>query len=171
MKGDVTVETVLSQEELIEIFDQIMKEVTEKVSGIQLYEGAIPFGDKLSTVYAVFERGFQFGLSLCVDTALFIRLTQNIMEEEEVTPQDVADFSKEYFNVVCGNIASKLFQATKVGCRFNIPAFYPVRYEPEERQNRLIMRYYTDQNESAQLTYYMPVLDGQNVCDKNTPQE
>ncbi len=157
LKGDVTVETVMSQEKLIELFDHITKEVTEKVAGIRLYEGEVSSGKDLCTVYTVFERGFHFSLSLCVETSLFIRLTQNIMEEEEVSSQDIEDFSKEYFNVLCGNIASKLFQATKIASRFRIPSFYRGRYEPENHKNQFVLHYFSDQNEDAQLTYHMPV--------------
>ena len=78
-------DTVMSDEKLRSIFDLVVREVTEKLAGIRLYEGsAAPVGKDSCTVHATFARGFSSSLALCADTAMFIRLTQSMLQEEKV---------------------------------------------------------------------------------------
>lgn len=147
-------DTVLSEEKLWDVFDQVTREITEKVGGIRLHEGDISLNEDLCTVHAAFARGFHSSLSLCADTSMFTRLTQSMLQEEEVTAQDVEDFTKEYFNVLCGHIASRLFQTTKVASRFGIPEFYTGYYQPENQKEQFTICYYSDKNEGARLSHY-----------------
>lgn len=157
-EGGVNVNAAISQEVLDTIFDEVTRQVTETVAGIRLYRGnTIPNGE-IYTVYAAFERGFSSSLSLSAEASVFIRLTQHIMENPQVTPQDVEDFTKEYFNVLCGNIASKLFQITKVASRFEIPSFHRGHYQPENHQDQFAIHYFSDKNEGVQLTHHTPVI-------------
>lgn len=150
--------TVLSQEDLQGVFDQILLRAMDTMAGIQLSHRAthVPSGE-LCTVHAAFERGFNSSLSLCADTAMLVRLTQSMMQEEEVAPEDVEDFTKEFFNVVCGHIAAELFAVTRIPSRFGIPAFYRGRYHPEELTAQFSLSYASDRNEFAQLTHHTPV--------------
>jgi len=144
---------MVSRVELEKVFNQTLQEVTDQIGGIHLYQGGeAPQGD-LCTVYASFEKGFHSSLSLCADKAMFIRLTQNMMQEEDISPEDMEDFSKEYFNVVCGHIAVELFHATKVPSRFGLPSFYSGRYQPEDEKEQFVLSYCSDQSEGAQLTH------------------
>lgn len=149
--------SVMSEEKLQDVFDQVTREVTEKVAGIRLYEGTASSleGDSC-TVHAAFARGFHSSLALCADTAMFTRLTQSMLQEEHVTKQDVEDFTKEYFNVLCGHIASRLFQVTKVSSRFGIPQFYHERYQPADQREQFSLCYSSDKNEGARLIYFTP---------------
>lgn len=149
-------DTVLSEEKLQDVFDQVAREVTEKVAGIRLCEGNTPLEEDSCTVHASFERGFHSSLALCADTAMFTRLTQSMLQEEEVTEQDVEDFTKEYFNVLCGHIASRLFQVTKVASRFETPEFYVGRYQPEDQKEQFAICYSSDKNEAARLSHFTP---------------
>ncbi|MCI9441223.1 MAG: chemotaxis protein CheX [Ruminococcus sp.] len=147
-------DTVMSEEKLQDVFDQVTREVTEKIAGIRLCEGDAPLEEDSCTVHAAFERGFHSSLALCADTAMFTRLTQSMLQEEEVTEQDVEDFTKEYFNVLCGHIASRLFQVTKVASRFEIPEFYTGRYQPEDQKEQFAICYSSDKNEGARLSHF-----------------
>lgn len=149
--------SVMSQKELSQVFDQVTREVTKNMAGIHLYKGEVPQGEDLCTVYAEFKGGFRSSLSMCVDTAMCTRLTQNFMRRKEVTLRDVEDFTKEYFNVICGKIVSKMFQVTRVASRFSIPVFFYGRYEPENQQNDFVIHYCSDKNEGAQLVHRIPV--------------
>lgn len=147
-------DTVMSEEKLQDVFDQVTREVTEKIAGIRLCEGNTPLEEDSCTVHAAFERGFHSSLALCADTAMFTRLTQSMLQEEEVTEQDVEDFTKEYFNVLCGHIASRLFQVTKVASRFEIPEFYAGCYQPENQKEQFSICYSSDKNEGARLSHF-----------------
>lgn len=149
-------DTVVTQEELQKVFNQVTRDITETVAGIRLYEGTASLGHDLCTVYATFEGGLHSSLSFCTEASLFTRLTKNIMQEEEVTPQDVEDFSKEFFNVLCGSISAKLFQLTRVASRFGVPGFCHGHYEPSDKEEQFVITYFSDQNEGVQLTHHIP---------------
>lgn len=150
-------DTVMSEEKLQDVFDQVTREITENVSGIRLCIGESSLEEDSCTVYAAFAKGFHSSLALCADTAMFVRLTQSMLQAEEVTPQDVEDFTKEYFNVLCGHIASRLFQVSKVASRFGIQEFYNGRYQPENQTEQFAICYSSDKNEGARLSHFTPV--------------
>ncbi len=146
----------MRQEELRALFDQTTREVTEQATGIRLQEGGEEPAGEIYTVHAEFERGFYTSVSLCAEETLFIRVARRMMRREAVTPEDVEDFSKEYFNVLCGHIAAKMYQATKVASRFGIPSFYRGRYKPGGTQPHFVISYTGDGNERAQLIHHTP---------------
>lgn len=147
-------DAVLSQEVLHKVFDEAVKEVTEQAAGIRLYSGDAPLDGDLCTVYAAFEKGFHTSLSLCAEQAMLIRLTRNMMQEEQITPDDLEDFTKEYFNVLCGQIAAKLFTVTKIASRFGLPDFHYGVFEPKEFQEHFSIKYTSDENECAKLVHH-----------------
>lgn len=149
----------MPQEGLKEIFDQITRKVTEQAAGISLNRGEIAPAGELYTVYVAFERGFRAGVSFCAEASLFTRLTKHMMQQDEITRQDVEDFTKEYFNVLCGQIASRLFQVTKVAARFGIPTFHSGRFEPAGHEEHFVISYTSDGNENAQITHHTPRQD------------
>ena len=150
--------TVVSQEELELMFNETLKEVTHRIGGIRLSQSdaAVPTGE-VYTVYITFERGVYARLCLSAEKSLFIRLTRYMMRREDVSEQDVEDFSKEYFNVVCGHIAAKLFRATKIASRFGAPGFCSGRYQPADYEEHLVLGYSGDQSEGAQLIHLRPL--------------
>lgn len=138
------------------VFDEVTRSVTEKVAGIRIHRGDFPLGENIFTVYAAFERGFNSTLALCAESSVFERLAQNIIQDDRVTQKDVEDFTKEYFNVLCGNVASKLFQATKVPSRFEVPHFCKGRYGQEELKEHFVINYFSERNEGVQLMHLVP---------------
>lgn len=152
-------DAVLSQEVLQEVFDKVVREVTEQEGGIHLYLKDTPPNGELYTVYAIFETGFHSSLSMCAEESMLIRLTQNMMEEEEITSEDLEDFTKEYFNVVCGQIAAKLFHVTRIASRFGLPIFYSGQYEPQDFQEHFTLKYSSDNNEHAWLIHHTQAAD------------
>ena len=150
-------DTIVSREELEKMFGQTLQEVTRRVGGIHLRQKDSPPEGELYTVYVKFDRGVQSSLCLCAEKSMFLRLTRFMMRREEVTYQDMEDFSKEYFNVVCGHIAAKLFAATQRAYRFSVPGFCSGRYQPEEYAEHFALCYAGDQDEGAQLIHLVPV--------------
>lgn len=147
----------ISHEVMQEVFDKATQEVTEQVAGIRLHQAPAAPSEEICTVHTNFNGGFHFGLSMCADVKLFTRLTQYMMQQETIERQDMEDFVKEYFNVLCGHIAAGLFQTTKVASRFSIPSFHNGRYRPDGMQEEIILSYASDRNESVQLTHHLAV--------------
>ena len=90
----------MPEEKLKEVLDEITRKVTEDSVGIQLIQGESEPGEDVCTVHIRFRKGFHSSLSLRADTAMLTRLTQSMLQEKNVTPQDLEDVTKEYFNVL-----------------------------------------------------------------------
>lgn len=148
--------TAMSQQELADLLDRAVREVTEQTAGVQLYPGGEPPGENLCTVHITFNRGFHTSLTLCADTGLLLRMAQNALGEEELTQQDIEDFCKEYFNILCGKIAAILFRATSIPARFSVPVFYHGRYTPDNQQTQFMLTYVDEQEKSVQLMHHVP---------------
>lgn len=147
---------VMSQLELQEMLDRAVREVTEQAAGVQLYPSGESPGEDMCTVHISFTKGVHTSLTLCADTALLSRMARNAFGEEKLTQQDLEDFCKEYFNILCGKISAVLFRTASVPARFSVPVFYPGRYIPKDQQVQFMLTYADDQKESAQLMHHVP---------------
>lgn len=148
--------TAMAKEELEQILDQAVQDVTERTAGVRLYHRDQLPGEDLCTVQITFDKGFHTSLTLCADTGLLYRMARNSFHEESVSPEDLEEFSKEYFNVLCGRIAGSMYQATRVPAHFDPPVFYRGRYEPEGREIQFVLTYSDDYNEGVQLIHHLP---------------
>jgi len=146
----------LAKEELEQILDQAVQDVTERTAGVRLRQGEQAPGEDLCTVQITFDKGFQTSLTLCADTGLLYRMACNSFHEESVTSEDLEEFSKEYFNVLCGRIAGAMFRATQVPAHFDPPVFYRGRYEPEGREIQFVLTYFDEHFGGAQLIHHIP---------------
>lgn len=149
-------DTAMPKEKLREVFDRITREVTQASVGIRLAEGGNGPGGEICTVHIGFNQGFHSSLSLRADRGMLTRLTQSVLLEEEVTPQDLEDVTKEYFNVLCGHIAQALHQATRVVSRFDVPAFYQGEFSPEGQKVQFVLNYADERKNAAQLVHHIP---------------
>ncbi len=147
---------MMSEEILQKVFDQSIRDITERVGGIRLYQMNAPPNNSMCTVHVGFERGLESILALHADLEVFTRLTRYMLKSEEVTFQDVEDFATDFFNVLCGNITVRLFQATKVALRFSIPTFYVGIYRPDGHREQFAIHYSSDRNEAVRLIHYTP---------------
>lgn len=147
----------MSQTRLAKLFDESIRDVTKRAAGINLYQGGAPPERDVFTVSAYFESGFRTSLSMCAEKSLLIRITQGMMQEEDVTDQDIEDFVREYFNMVCGHIVACMFSATRVAARFSIPSFHHGWYEPEGQEEQFILSYIGEGNESVQFIHRTPI--------------
>ena len=161
----------MSEEKLKEILDRITRKVTEDSVGIQLVQGESEPGEDICTVHIRFRKGFRSSLSLRADTAMLTRLTQSMLKEENVTPRDLEDVTKEYFNVLCGHIASALYQATQVASRFSIPSFHQGSYSPEDHEEQFVLSYGSDQEGAVQLVHHIPGPRGHEGTQFNQIQQ
>lgn len=149
-------DSAMTQSELEEMLDRAVREVTEQTAGVRLCPGGGVLSEDLFTVHISFQKGFHTSLTLCADTALLTRMAQNALGEEQLSAQDLEDFGKEYFNILCGNIAAILFRNTKVPARFSVPEFYRGRYAPENHRVQFMLIYTNEQREGAQLIHHVP---------------
>ena len=152
--------TAMTKESLVQILDQALQDVTERTAGVCLNQDNQPPGEDLCTVHITFDRGFHTSLTLCADTKLLSRMARNSFHEDEISPEDLEEFSKEYLNVLCGKGAGAMFQATQVSAHFGTPRFYHGRYEPEGQEVQFILTYSDEHSEGAQLIHHVPRSSG-----------
>ena len=148
--------TAMSEEKLREIFDRITREVTRDSAGIPLAEGGNGPGEDSCTVHIGFNKGFHSSLSLRADRRLLTRLSQTILQTEEITPQDLEDVTKEYFNVLCGHIAQELYRVTRVVSRIDVPFFCRGEFSPQGQRVQFALNYVDDRKDAAQLVHHIP---------------
>lgn len=144
----------LPQDRLAAIFDQVIRETVWDEAGMMLRASDREPDGELCTVYAVFERGYQTSLSFCAEASLFVRLTKRMLQTETVGRQDVENYAKEYFNILCGRIATQIFQITKVPARFSVPVFCRGRFVPDGCAEQIVLDYISGENEGVRLTHY-----------------
>lgn len=162
----------LTQNDIQNILDRVMRDTTNQVANIQLCKKDSVLSSNICTVHTTFEGGCHASLTLCADASLFTRLTQNVMQEETVAPQDIEDFSKEYFNVICGQVVYHISKAAHIPYRFQIPTFYTGRYLPPARgTSQLVLRYTSNCNECVQLIYQIPTLSKARCIDDNKKEQ
>ena len=114
---------------------------------------------------------YHTSLSLCAEKSMFVRLTRRMMEKEDVTSREVELFAKEFFNVLCGHVATQLYQITKVPARFHVPAFCQGRYMPENHLPHIVLTYSSDENESAQLIHHALTANGGGLLGQSEQKE
>ena len=148
--------TAITKEELAQILDQALQEVTEYTAGVRLRQGEQPPGEDLCTVHITFDKGFSTSLTLCADKSLLARMARNSFHEDEVTPEDLEEFSKEYLNVLCGKVTGAMYRATQIPAHFGQPVFYHGRYEPEGQEAQFILTYSDEHSKGAQLIHHVP---------------
>ena len=68
--------TAMAKEELEQILDQAVQDVTERTAGVRLHQGGRLPGKDICTVQITFDKGFHTSLTLCADTGLLFRATQ-----------------------------------------------------------------------------------------------
>lgn len=157
----------MTKEDLEKILDQALQDVTERTAGVRLHQEEQPPGEDLCTVHITFDKGFGTSLTLCADTSLLVRMACNSFHEDTVTQEDLEEFSKEYFNVLCGKIVGAMFRATQIAAHFSQPVFYHGRYEPEGQEVQFILTYSDEHSDGAQLIHHVPcVQETRGISDE-----
>ena len=147
--------STLTQEELERILNQAVQDVTERTAGVRLHQEDMSPGEDMCTVQITFDKGFHTSLTLCADTSLLYRMACNSFHEEMLEPEDLEEFSKEYFNVLCGKVAGAIFRETQVSAHFGAPTFYHGRYEPEGQEAQFVLTYADENSKGAQLIHHL----------------
>lgn len=149
-------DTVLSQQDLEEMFDEVIRATMIQTCNMELHTSGQPPNGDLRTVHITFKRGFTSSVTMCVENAMLVRMARSALWLEEVTQEDVEDFTKEFFNILCGHFTAALYKATKVAARFSVPSLYTGRFEPEGYHKQFVLNYTNDQGECAQLVHHIP---------------
>ena len=141
----------------MEISDRVMKNITGRMIDLRQCGQDITLSNNICTVHTTFEGGFTGTLVLYADTALMARLAQQVLQTDEVSPQDIEDFAREYFNVICGQIVANLFRTAHISSRFHIPSFCVGKFvSAENGSGQCVLNYVSNFNEGVQLIQHIP---------------
>jgi len=160
-----------SWEDLREFVNETMVQVTHQVGGIVLQPGeymqaARPRGDVALKISVAGHRHDE--------TCIFYRtqphICRGIAEYMKQAPvggtEDMAIYIKEYFNILCGHMISKINRETKSSMRFGIPSYYEdIAVIPDDR-SLMEIRYACVNNDGV-----MSIVGINELLDRNVIEE
>lgn len=120
----------LTPVQLRELICDMTQRITQNVAHIDLSLCDIepdPQRD-LCSVYTTLSGGYSSCLVLCAERSFFHRLTENILGHPTDDPEDLEEYAKEYFNVLCGRLVGEIYQVTRQGAKFHPPCFQEGHY-------------------------------------------
>ena len=145
----------LDEHALEELIHRTVVDITRQIAKIDLRlcsQDPDP-ANELCTLHTTIDGDYHTELVLHADRALLHRLTENMMEAKTTDPEDMEEYSKEFFNVLCGHIVSEIFRRTKLPARFHTPCFAYGDTDEEKAKDKIRIRYASDQAERAELLH------------------
>lgn len=145
---------VLDHATMHSLIDRVIVKITHQVAKIDLTGSNFAPSEqdptKLYSVQTVLDGLYHEKWEFCADREFFHRVTENMMESKSDDPTDLEEYSKEFFNVLCGHLVAEIFRYTKIPTRFQVPSFVPACAcsNPTEREN-LSMCYSSDHAETV----------------------
>lgn len=142
---------VLDQATLHSLISKVIVKITQQVAKIELTDcNAMPYDEsKLCSVQTMLDGLYHEKWEFCAEREFFHRMTENMMETKSNDPTDLEEYSKEFFNVLCGHLVAEIFRYTKVPTHFEVPSFVSVCPPiPAERED-LSMCYSSDRAETV----------------------
>lgn len=86
------------------------------------------------TVYTTFNGEYQARFAFCAERTLMKEIAENMIEEPVDDSEEIAEFMKEFINILCGHIVASIFHHTKAKARFHPPCFTEGIYFPHESE-------------------------------------
>ena len=105
---------------------QLVCEVAEQMGDIRLSRvphSAETAEREVDAVCALIGGDYDISIQLCAERVLFVRFARNMLGEEP-NEEDVREYAREFFNVICGRFISELINRADVKAKL-----MPVRYE------------------------------------------
>lgn len=121
---------LLTPVQLHELICDMTQKITQNVAHIDLTLCDMepdPHCD-LCSVYTTLSGGYSSCLVLCAERTFFHRLTENILGHPTDDPEDLEEYAKEYFNVLCGRLVGEIYRVTGQGAKFHPPCFQEGHY-------------------------------------------
>ena len=143
---------VLDQATMYSLIDKVIVEITQQVAKINLTGNPTLSNQdptKLCSVQTVLDGLYHEKWEFCADREFFHRVTENMMESKSDDPTDLEEYSKEFFNVLCGHLVAEIFRYTKVPTRFEVPSFAPASPCTQTEREDLSMCYSSDHAETV----------------------
>lgn len=141
-------------ESIEELMDEVVKDVTKKMAGIDLERAntdVLPSDGKVSALIAEVSGTDGFTLVYNAEDALLWEIAQNMKHRPVEDMDEVGEYTREYFNVICGHVISRLNRKTQSSLRFAIPQYLPFPFVGKEEKDDALVLYYQSQQGSARV--------------------
>lgn len=123
-----------AESNLSEITDRAVKDISKKVARVEMHNADSAVIDDenssslVTTAKGDYELTIVFYTSICVMRAI----TENMKRGESADEEDIAVYTKEFFNILCGHVISMLNRSIHASARFGIPQFLKGPYREDE---------------------------------------
>ena len=120
-------------EEFNELVQRVTIRITKQVAKIDLScsDNSLDIAKEPCTVYTTLDGTYHTNLIFCAEKEFLRRMTENMMGEPIQYADDVEEYSKEFFNILCGHIVREVHKETKSGASFYPPCFVDGHYAPD----------------------------------------
>lgn len=107
------------------ILDDTVRDITKRLADIELKKAdwAQAGTDDVASLYTVTTGSYKITVITYAETRLLRYIAEKMARRTVDEPEDVEMYSKEYFNILCGHIISKINRQTNSSARFGIPQF------------------------------------------------
>lgn len=148
----------MTYKEMQGVLNTVMIYITEEMAGIHLKSKENISINDACTVNVVFEGNCDVKLSLCADKLFFMRITKGVLQEDDVTEQDIQDTAKEYLNVICGKLIAQIFHTKYKPTRFKLPIFENGEHIIDDNVEHVYQACYSNEyNENMMLVITMSI--------------
>lgn len=114
--------------------DEVVKDITKRMAGIDLERAstdALPSDGKVSALIAEVSGTDGFTLVYNAEDALLREIAQKMKRKPVEDMDEVGEYTREYFNVICGHVISQLNRKTQSTLRFALPQYLPFPFGGE----------------------------------------
>lgn len=107
------------------ILDDTVRDITKRLANIELKKADWSQSDlnDVASLYTATTGSYKITVVTHAETRLLRYIAEKMARRTVDEPEDVEMYSKEYFNILCGHIISKINQKTKSSARFGVPHF------------------------------------------------
>lgn len=111
--------------DFFKILDLSVKDITKrvaKIDSVNTTKSVIDSNQVCSLVTST-SGGYDLTLAMYAEKPLFQVIAENMKRRAIETEDDIAIYTTEFFNILCGHVVSATNQMARTDTRFNIPQF------------------------------------------------
>lgn len=117
-----------------QILDDAARDITKRLAGIELERAQWPQGDSsdIASLYTATTGSYSITVVYHAETRLLRYIAEKMKRRPIEDAEEVEMYAKEYFNILCGHIISKINRLTKASARFGVPNYRRGFYTAED---------------------------------------
>lgn len=139
--------------DLKQIMDEATQEITQKVAGIKLEPAMANLEDNgnLRSLTAEVNGHYKLTLAYHAEDTLLRTIAEHMKRDKVDNEEEIAVYTKEFFNILCGRIVSRFNQTAKTTGRFGIPAYVKGVYVSDLHPSDVIEVCYESEDGNARI--------------------